>query len=57
MIIYPELGYGVVVLANSDQFNSEVAIDIAQRTLGGSMDAVRAGSHLAFNYQGPFLED
>jgi CubicO group peptidase (beta-lactamase class C family) len=57
MIIYPDLGYGAVVLANSDFLNPDVAIDIAQRALGGRMDAVRAGSHLAFNYRGPFLDD
>ena len=57
MIIYPELGYGAVVLANSDLLNPDVAIDLAQRALGGRMDAVRAGSRLAFNYQGPFLDE
>jgi CubicO group peptidase (beta-lactamase class C family) len=57
MIVYPDLGYGAVVLTNSDLLNPDVAIDIAQRALGGRMDAVRAGSQLAFNYQGPFLED
>ena len=56
MITYPDLGYGAVVLANSDQFNPDVAIDIAQRALGGKIDAIRGGSYLAFNYQGPFLE-
>lgn len=57
MITYPDLGYGAVVLANSDQFNPDVAIDIAQRALGGKIDAIRGGSYLAFNYQGPFLEE
>ena len=56
MIIYPELGYGVVVLANSDLLNPDVAIDIAQRALGGRIDAIRRASHLEFNYQGPYIE-
>jgi CubicO group peptidase (beta-lactamase class C family) len=57
MIIYPDLGYGAVVLTNSDALNPDVAIEIAHRALGGSMDAIRSASHLAFNYQGPFLEE
>jgi CubicO group peptidase (beta-lactamase class C family) len=57
MIIYPDLGYGAVVLTNSDFLDSDVAIDIAHRALGGSMDAIRRGSHLDFNYRGPFLEE
>jgi CubicO group peptidase (beta-lactamase class C family) len=57
MIIYPEIGCGVVVLANSDFFNPDVAIDIAQRALGGRIEAIRRASHLEFNYSGPFLEE
>jgi hypothetical protein len=57
MIIYPDLGYGAVVLTNSDALNPDVAIEIAHRALGGSMDAIQRASHLAFNYQGPFLEE
>ena len=57
MIIYPDLGYGVVVLANSDFLNPDVAIGIAHHALGGSMDAIRRASHLEFNYQGPFLDE
>ena len=58
MIIYPELGYGAVVLTNSDVLNSGVAIEIAHRALGGSMDAIRrAALSQEFNYQGPFLEE
>ena len=57
MIIYPDLGYGVVVLTNSDLLNSDVAIDIAHRALGGSIESIRRASHLEFNYQGPFLEE
>jgi CubicO group peptidase (beta-lactamase class C family) len=57
MIIYPELGYGAVVLTNSDALNPDVAIDIAHRALGGSVEAIRDASHLAFNYEGPFLEE
>ena len=57
MIVYPDLGYGAVVLTNSDSLNSDVAIEIAHRAPGGSMDAIRRASHLEFNYQGPFLEE
>jgi len=57
MIIYPDLGYGAVVLTNSDFLNSDVAIAIAQQALGGDMDAIRrAALNLEFNYQGSFLE-
>ena len=57
MMIYPELGYGAVVLTNSDALKPDVAIDIAHRALGGSVEAIRDASHLAFNYEGPFLEE
>jgi CubicO group peptidase (beta-lactamase class C family) len=56
MIIYPESGYGVVVLTNSDWNNPDVAIDIAHYALGGRIDSIRRASHLEFNYRGPFLE-
>ena len=56
MIIYPESGYGVVVLTNSDWFNPDVAIDIAHYALGGRIDSIRRASHLEFDYKGPFLE-
>jgi hypothetical protein len=56
MIIYPESGYGVVVLTNSDWFNPDVAIDIAHYALGGRMESIHRASHLEFNYGGPFLE-
>ena len=58
MIVYPDLGYGAVVLTNSDFLNPGVAIEIAHRALGGSMDAIRrAALSQEFNYQGPFLEE
>jgi CubicO group peptidase (beta-lactamase class C family) len=58
MIIYPDLGYGAVVLTNSDFLNAGVAIDIAHRALGGRMDAIRrAALSQEFNYQGPFLDE
>jgi CubicO group peptidase (beta-lactamase class C family) len=56
MIIYPDDGYGAVVLTNSDALNPDVAIEIAHRALGGSIDAIQRASHLEFNYQGPFLD-
>jgi CubicO group peptidase (beta-lactamase class C family) len=57
MVIYPDLGYGAVVLTNSDLLNPGVAIEIAHRALGGSMDAIRRASNLEFNYRGPLLEE
>jgi len=58
MIIYPDLGYGVVVLTNSDFLNPGVAIDIAHRALGGSIDAIRrAALSQEFNYQGSLPEE
>jgi CubicO group peptidase (beta-lactamase class C family) len=56
MIIYPDLGFGVVVLTNSDLLNPDVAIDIAHRAIGGKIEGIIGGSHLQFNYQGPFIE-
>jgi hypothetical protein len=51
MIIYPDLGHGVVVLTNSDALNPDVAIEIAHRALGGHIDAILRASHLGFNYE------
>ncbi len=51
MIIYPENDFGVVVLTNSDSFNSDVAIEIAHRALGGKIDPIRRATHLEFNYR------
>ena len=57
MIIYPDLGYGAVVLTNSDFLNAGVAIEIAHRALGGRIDAIRrAALSQEFNYQGPLPE-
>jgi len=43
-----------VVLTNGDFLNPGVAIDIAHRALGGSVDAIRrAALSQEFNYQGP----
>jgi hypothetical protein len=56
MMINPQTGSGVVVFTNSDLLNPDVAINIAQRALGGKIEPIRRASHLAFNYQGPFLE-
>jgi len=50
-IIYPEHGFGVVVFTNSDWSKPDVAIEIAHRALGGSMEPVRRASHLEFNIQ------
>jgi len=50
MIIYPEHGFGVIVLTNNDLLNSDVAIEIAHRALGGKIETIRRAIHLQFNY-------
>jgi CubicO group peptidase (beta-lactamase class C family) len=51
MIIYPDHGFGVVVLTNSDLLNPDVAIRIAHRAIGGKIEPLRRASHLEFNYR------
>lgn len=51
MIIYPEHGIGVVVCTNSDLYNPDVAINIAQQAIGGRIDLIRRGSHLEFDFR------
>jgi CubicO group peptidase (beta-lactamase class C family) len=50
LIIYPEQGFGVVVCTNSDFLNPDVALEIAQRALGGKIEPIRRAIHLEFNY-------
>ena len=49
-IIYPDLGFGVVALTNSDFFNPDVATGMAHHALGGDIEWVLRASHLDFNY-------
>jgi CubicO group peptidase (beta-lactamase class C family) len=49
MIIYPEHGFGVVVMTNSASDNPDVAIKMAHRALGGKIETILQGSHLAFS--------
>ena len=51
MIVYPESGFGVVVLTNSDLLNPDVAVTIAHRALGGRIEPLVRAIHLAFNHQ------
>lgn len=51
MIIYPELGYGAVVMTNNDLLNPGVAVDIAHRALGGEIEPIRRGIALGYNYR------
>lgn len=51
MVIYPEHGFGAVVLTNSDLLNPDVAINIAHRILGGEIEPIRRGSHTEFDYR------
>jgi CubicO group peptidase (beta-lactamase class C family) len=51
MIVYPEHGFGVVILTNSDLLNPDVAMNLAQRAIGGKIEAIRSGSHTEFDYR------
>jgi hypothetical protein len=51
MIIYPDHGFGVIVSTNNDLLKPDVALEIAQRALGGPIDSIRQAVHLDFNYQ------
>jgi len=51
LIVYPEHGFGVVVMTNNDVRNPDVAINIAQHVLGDSMDLILQAAHLDFNYR------
>jgi CubicO group peptidase (beta-lactamase class C family) len=50
MVIYPEFGFGVVVLTNKDLLNPDVALEVAHRALGGQIEPIRRATHLDFNY-------
>ncbi|MFC2121959.1 serine hydrolase, partial [Bacteroidota bacterium] len=50
MIIYPQSGFGIVVCTNSDLFNPDVALEVAQRALGLNIDTLRAAIHLRYDY-------
>jgi len=50
MIIYPEHDFCVVVLTNNDLVNSDVAMEIAHRALGGKIEPIHRAIHLEFNY-------
>ncbi len=51
MIIYPDHGFGVIVSTNNDLLKPDVALEIAQRALGGPIESIRRAVHLDFNYQ------
>ena len=51
MVIYPAHGFGVVVCTNNDLLNPDVAVEIAQRALGGEMEPVRRAIHLQYNHR------
>jgi CubicO group peptidase (beta-lactamase class C family) len=51
VIIYPDYGFGVIVSTNNDLLKPDVALEIAQRALGGPIESVRRAVHLDFNYQ------
>ena len=51
MIIYPEHKFGVVVCTNSDILNSDAALEIAHRALGGKIESIRRVVHGEFKYR------
>ena len=51
MIIYPEHEFGVVVCTNNDLFNPDVAVEIAHRAIGGSIEPLRMAIHLQYDYR------
>jgi CubicO group peptidase (beta-lactamase class C family) len=51
MIVYPELGYGAVVMTNNDPLNAGVAAEIAHRALGGKIEPIHRGISLGYNYR------
>ena len=50
MIIYPDHNFGVVVCTNNDVLNSDVALEIAHRALGGKIESIRRAMNGEFNY-------
>ena len=51
MIIYPEHEFGVVVCTNNDLLNPDVAVEIAHRAIGGSIEPVLMAIHLQYDYK------
>lgn len=51
MIIFPESKSGVVVCTNNDLLNPDVALDIAQHTLGRNLEPLRSAIHLRYDYR------
>jgi hypothetical protein len=51
MIIYPEYEFGVVVCTNNDFLNPDVAVEIAHRAIGGSIEPLRMAIHLQYDYK------
>jgi len=51
MIIYPDHNFGVVVCTNSDILNSDIALEIAHRALGGKIESIRQVVHGEIKYR------
>ncbi len=49
-LIYPDLGFGVVVITNSDLLQPDAASDIARLIIGGDMNPIARASGLGYNY-------
>jgi CubicO group peptidase (beta-lactamase class C family) len=51
VIFWPEKGFGMVVLTNSEWGEPDVAHEIAQRALGLNLESVIRASHLEFSWK------
>lgn len=51
MIVYPESNSGVVVCTNNDLLNPDVALEIAEHTLGRNLESIRSAIHLRYDYR------
>jgi hypothetical protein len=49
VIIYPDEGFGAVVLTSNDLLRPETAIRIAHRALGGEIEPILQASRLEFS--------
>jgi hypothetical protein len=51
IIIYPDHKSGVFVCTNSDFLNSDAALEIAHRALGGKIESIRRAIHGQIKYR------
>jgi hypothetical protein len=51
MVIYPNVGFGVVIVTNCDFTHPFIHFDIAHSILGGQFDSIKRAVNLEFNYK------